>query len=47
MRRLTEKEKKEITAKAKVIGCGHGWCGCDDCLLVLASLVLDAQLRIK
>lgn len=43
MKRLTQEEKEEVLKKAKK----QGWegCMCDDCLEVIASIMLDAQLE--
>lgn len=43
MKRLTKEEKQEVLKKAKA----QGWegCLCTDCLEVVASILLDAQLK--
>jgi len=43
MKRLTKEEKEQVLVKAKSLK----WegCMCDDCLEVIASLMLDAQLK--
>ena len=42
MLRLTQEEKRQVLIKAKSLK----WegCMCDDCLEVIASIMLDAQL---
>jgi len=43
MKRLTKEEKEQVLVKAKSLM----WegCTCDDCLEVIASVMLDAQLK--